>query len=223
MMDVIAAHRTALADALAELSPSQWQGASLCTGWTPAHVLAHQTMPFRVSEQDFMAGMQRCGGDFTRLSNEIADRDSKIPPAELVALLRDNAENPWSPPGGGLSGALSHDVIHGLDMTWLLDLNYDIPVAAMTAVLTSITTPLSLHPDDALAAEVRTEASGETLFGFPLAGLRIMATDVGWSVGKGAELTGSSRDVLPLLAGRSVPRERFRGDGVELAWAQTTR
>ncbi len=223
MMDVIAAHRAVLAGTLAQLTPDQWRGASLCAGWTPAHVLAHQTMPFRMSEQEFMAGMQRCDGDFARFSNEIADRDSKLPPAELVAVLRDNAENPWSPPGGGLSGALSHDVIHGLDMTWLLDLNYDIPPAAMTTVLTSITTPLSLHADDALAAEVRTKANGETLFGVPLAGLRITATDVGWSTGEGAELSGSSRDLLPLLAGRSVPRDRFRGDGVELAWAQPTR
>ena len=142
MMDLIAAHRRALADALDELTPGQWRGQSLCAGWTPAHVLAHQTMPFRISEQDFMAGLQRCGGDFTRFSDEIAARDSQLPPADLVAVLRDNADNPWSPPGGGLVGALSHDVIHGLDITWPLGLGYEIPASAMTTVLDSITSPL---------------------------------------------------------------------------------
>ena len=52
MMDLIAAHRRALADALSELTPGQWRADSLCAGWTPAHVLAHLTMPFRISGED---------------------------------------------------------------------------------------------------------------------------------------------------------------------------
>jgi uncharacterized protein (TIGR03083 family) len=223
MMDVIATHRRALAAALDRLTPGQWQGPSLCAGWTPAHVLAHQTMPFRIGEQDFMAGLQRCGGDFTKLSDEIAARDSQLPPSLLVAALRDNADDPWSPPGGGLSGALSHDVIHGLDMTWLLGLPYEIPAPAMTAVLDSITRPLTLDPADAVAADVRVDADGRTLFGFPLAGLKVSAPDVDWSAGEGDELVGRGRDLLPLLAGRRIPRERFTGDGVARAWSLADR
>jgi hypothetical protein len=34
-----------------------------------------------------------------------------------VDLLRRNIDNPWQPPGGGATAALSHDVIHGLDVT----------------------------------------------------------------------------------------------------------
>ncbi len=94
MMDLIAAHRRALADALDGLTAEQWQGESLCAGWTPVHVLAHQTMPFRISKTEFMTGLQRCGGDFTAFSDQIAGRDSHLPPAELVAVLRDNADNP---------------------------------------------------------------------------------------------------------------------------------
>jgi uncharacterized protein (TIGR03083 family) len=218
-MDVIAAHRRALAAALDRLTPGQWQGQSLCAGWTPAHVLAHQTMPFRIDEQEFMAGLQRCGGDFTKLSDEIAARDSRLLPSDLVAALRDNADNPWSPPGGGLAGALSHDVIHGLDMTWLLGLPYEIPAPAMMAVLDSITRPLTLGPADPVAADVRVEADTRTLFGFPLADIKVSAPDVGWSAGEGAELVGQSRDLLPLLAGRHIPRERFTGDGVARAWS----
>lgn len=223
MMDVIAAHRRALAAALDKLTPGQWRGQSLCAGWTPAHVLAHQTMPFRITEQDFMAELQRCGGDFTRLSDEIAARDSQLRPFDLIAALRDNADNPWSPPGGGLAGALSHDVIHGLDMTWLLGLGYEIPVPAMTAVLDSITRPLNLEPEDAVAADVRVEADSQTLFGFPLDGIKVSAPDVSWSAGEGEEIVGQSRDLLPLLAGRVIPRERFTGDGVARAWSMADR
>ncbi len=216
MMDLIAAHRRALADALTKLTPDQWQSESLCAGWTAAHVLAHQTMPFRISVEEFMAGLQRCGGDFTTFSDEIAARDSRLPPADLVAVLRDNADNPWSPPGGGLAGALSHDVIHGLDIGWPLRLAYEIPASAMTLVLTSITSPLELDAGDVLAGEVRAGAGSKTLFGFPLSGIRVSATDLDWSVGDGAELAGRSRDLLPLLAGRQIPRELFHGDAAPL-------
>jgi uncharacterized protein (TIGR03083 family) len=206
MMDLISAHRRALADALATVAPDQWRGESLCAGWTPAHVLAHQTMPFRMTTEEFMAGLQRAGGDFTTFSDEIAARDSELPPAEMISAMRENADTPWSPPGGGLAGALSHDVIHGLDISWPLALEYEIPERAMTQVLDSVTSQGS-----------------QTLFGFPLAGVRVTATDLGWSAGQGAKLTGHSRDLLPLLAGRRIPRERFDGDGVARVWPVAAR
>jgi uncharacterized protein (TIGR03083 family) len=219
MMDLIAAHRRALTGALSQLSADQWHGASLCAGWTPAHVLAHQTMPFRISEAEFMAGMQQCGGDFTKFSDEIAERDCNIPAAELVAVLLDNAENQWAPPGGGLRGALSHDVIHGLDITWPLGLAYEIPVEAITMVLGSITGPLALPGDAVVAADVQPGAERTTLFGFPLDGIRVSATDLDWSVGQGAELSGRGRDLLPLLAGRKISPELFSGPGADRAWS----
>jgi uncharacterized protein (TIGR03083 family) len=206
MMEVIAAHRRSLAAALDGLTADQWRARSLCAGWTAAHVLAHQTMPFRISEQDFMAGLQRYGGDFTRFSDEIAERDSQLPPTELVAVLRDNADTPWAPLGGGLTGALSHDVIHGLDITWPLGLEYEIPALAATTVLDALTEP-----------------GGRSLFGFPLDGIRVTATDVDWSAGHGDELTGRSRDLVPLLAGRAVPHEPFAGAGAARAWSLAAR
>jgi uncharacterized protein (TIGR03083 family) len=206
MMDVIASHRQALAEALDSLRADQWQAPSLCAGWTAAHVLAHQTMPFRISEADFLAGLQHHGGDFTKFSDEVAERDSNLPPASLVAVLRDNAETPWSPPGGGLTGALTHDVIHGLDILWPLGVGYEISERAMTMVL------------DALVS-----TGSQTLFGFPLEGIRMAASDVDWSAGDGAELTGRSRDLVPLLARRAVPHGLFYGPGAARAWSLADR
>src|SRR5215472_4388590 len=206
MMDVISAHRRALADALDGLTPEQWRGESLCAGWSPAHVLAHQTMPFRISAEEFMAGLQNCGGDFTAFSDQVAARDSKLPPADMIGALRDNADTPWSPPGGGLPGALSHDVIHGLDICWPQGIEYEIPSRALTLVLDSLTSQRS-----------------QSLFGFPLAGIKVTATDVDWSAGAGAELAGSSRDLVPLLAGRQIPRDRFGGAGASRAWPVTSK
>jgi uncharacterized protein (TIGR03083 family) len=206
MMDVIAAHRRSLAGALDTLTAAQWGAPSLCAGWTATHVLAHQTMPFRISEPDFLAGLQHHGGDFTKFSDEIAERDSKLPPHELVAVLRANADTPWRPPGGGLTGALSHDVIHGLDIAWPLSLAYEIPKQAATTVLDSLV------------------ASGDqSLFGFPLDGIRVTATDLDWSAGRGEELTGRSVDLVPLLAGRAVPLELFGGPGATRAGSLAAR
>jgi uncharacterized protein (TIGR03083 family) len=199
MMDLIAAERRALADALDGLTRTQWQGPSMCDGWTPAHVLAHLTMPFRISPPEFMAGLERCGGDFTTFSDEVAERDSHLPQAELVGVLRDNADNPWSPPGGGLAGALSHDVIHGLDMTRPSDIHYSIPDRALIAVLESITSP-----------------GDHTHFGVPLDGVRFEATDLDWSRGAGANVRGHGRDLVLLLAGRQVPGEAFEGEAASL-------
>jgi hypothetical protein len=60
-------------------------------------VVAHLTMPFRISPQEFAAGLEKAGGQFGEFSDAVASRDSQLPQAELVAALRDNADNPWQP------------------------------------------------------------------------------------------------------------------------------
>jgi len=219
MLDLIAAHRRALTDALASLTAEQWRGPSLCAGWTPAHVLAHLTMPFRISAPEFLAGIERCGGDFTKFSDQVAERDSSLPPSSLIAILAENADNPWEPPGGGLIGALSHDVIHGLDIAWPHGLRYDIPADAMRAVLDSVTSPLPPAVRSPLAADRARGDQDTTIFGFALAGIQVIATDLGWDAGTGAEVAGTGRDLLPLLAGRQIPVDRFRGSGTARLWS----
>lgn len=203
MMDLIAAERRALADALDGLSTAQWHAPSLCAGWTVAHVAAHLTMPFRISADEFAAGLREARGQFTEFSDAVADRDSRLPQADLVAALRDNADNPWSPPGGGLAGALSHDVIHGLDITWPLGIDRQAADPAMITVL-----DLTVSPGD------------HTVFGFPLDDLELRASDLDWSFGRGAAVTGRGRDLLPLLAGRPIPGELFSGAGTQLLGAR---
>jgi len=204
MMDLITAERRALADALSGLSTAQWHAPSLCAGWTVAHVAAHLTMPFRISTNEFAAGLRQARGQFTEFSDAVAERDSRLPQADLVAALRDNAENPWRPPGGGLAGALSHDVIHGLDITWPLGIDHQAASPAMITVL-----DLTVSPGD------------RTLFGFPLDGLELRASDLDWSFGRGAALHGRGRDLLPLLAGRPIPGEVFTGAGAQRIGAHT--
>ena len=61
------------------------------------------------------------------MSDAIARQDAARPAAQLIAAVRDNAEHPWKPPGGGYQGALTHDVIHGLDISCALRIEQHIP------------------------------------------------------------------------------------------------
>lgn len=198
MMDLIASERRELADVLSGLSAVQWRAPSLCAGWTTAHVVAHLTMPFRISEREFALGMEQARGQFEEFSDAVASRDSRLPQADLVAALRDNADNPWSPPGGGYAGALSHDIIHGLDITWPLSIEYPVAGQAMITVL------------DLIVGQ-----SGRSLFGFPLDGIELKASDLEWSSGTGAPLVGQSRDLLLLVAGRTIPGDLFSGPSAQ--------
>ena len=63
------------------------------------------------------------------MSDRCARRDAAaLSSAELTEALASNANHPWKPPGGGHIGALTHDVIHGLDITEALGLR--LPVKA---------------------------------------------------------------------------------------------
>ncbi|GAA2755319.1 maleylpyruvate isomerase family mycothiol-dependent enzyme [Actinopolymorpha rutila] len=193
LMDLIAAERRTLSEVLGNLDAGQWRAPSLCAGWTVSHVVAHLTMPFRISEQEFADAMRRAGGQFTVMSDEVAERDSRLPTASLVAALNDNVHTPWSPPGGGLAGALSHDVIHGLDIARPLGIEYPIPDDALTTVL------------DLITGTGHTGTDGANPFGFRLDGHCLSATDLDWSAGSGEMVAAPARDLVLLAAGRRLP------------------
>src|SRR5512140_2720614 len=116
--DMIAAERAELAEVLTGLPAAGWDDPTLCAGWRVREVVAHITMPFRYSRGRFAFELARSRGAFNVIADRCARRDAAVmSPDELVAALRSNASDPWKPPGGGYAGALTHDVIHGLDIT----------------------------------------------------------------------------------------------------------
>jgi uncharacterized protein (TIGR03083 family) len=192
----IAAERRSIADVLDGLSAEQWAAPSLCEAWTVRHVVAHLTMPFRYSTGRFMIKLAKAGGSFQRMSDGVADADAALPIAELVAAVRDNAEKRWKPPGGGFEGAITHDVIHGLDITSPLRIDRTIAVDAIKTVLDTITSP-----------------RGRKHFGVDIDGIALQATDIDWSCGSGAAMTGRAQDLALYLSGRRVPDGTVFGAG----------
>lgn len=129
------AERRRLVGLLETLSPQQWAAPSLCDGWRVREVVAHITMPYRHSTLRVLRGMIAARGRFDVFADRIARADTAaLSDTELLASLRRNIEHPWRPPGGGQAGALSHDVIHGLDITEPLGLPAP-PPARIAAVL----------------------------------------------------------------------------------------
>ena len=121
--DMIAAERTELAEVLGKLPAERWDDPTLCAGWRVREVVAHISMPFRYSGRRFGFELARSRGRFNAMADRCARRDAAVmSPDELVTALRSNASHPWKPPGGGYQGALTHDVIHGLDITEALGL-----------------------------------------------------------------------------------------------------
>jgi uncharacterized protein (TIGR03083 family) len=179
------AERERLAGIFDDLSPEQWDTPSLCEGWRVREVVAHITMPFRTKPLGAIAGAIGAGFSFSKY----ADRDARstaheMSGTELVHLLRRNIGNPWQPPGGGGAGALSHDVIHGLDATEPLGL--PAPSADRIALVLA----------SAGARQLR-------YFGVDLRGQRLIATDADVSLGNGPNVVPMTvKDILLVATGR---------------------
>jgi uncharacterized protein (TIGR03083 family) len=195
LQPAVAAEFASLASLLADASSEQWDTSSLCAGWRVREVIAHLTMAARYPEQEFMAELQRCGFDFTKLSNEIASRDAKLPTGELVACLRAEVMQHWTPPGGGYHGALNHVVIHGLDVTVPLGVPRRSPDETIRIVLDDLT-----------------REGGHAHFGMDIDGRYLAASDLDWSYGSGAPLRGSAGELAVALCGRAVPAGRLDGE-----------
>jgi uncharacterized protein (TIGR03083 family) len=125
---------TGLADLLAS-SPALWDAPTLCVKWQVRHLVAHVSMPARLSPESYGAEMAAAGGDFGVLSDTVAARDGALPVEDLLAQLRSPGLHQWQPPGGGAGGALSHAVIHSLDVTVASGLPSVAPDEAVSAVL----------------------------------------------------------------------------------------
>jgi uncharacterized protein (TIGR03083 family) len=190
----IAGEYTALADLLESGGLDVWDAPSLCEGWRTREVVAHMTMPARYPGPAFMAELEAAGGDFTRLSNTVAARDGALPVAALVADLRSDVLHGWQPPGGGVDGALTHCVIHELDIVEAVPVERRVPEARIMRVLGIVAAP-----------------DAPNMFGVDLNGVELQADDLVWSAGAGAPVTGPAQALALVACGRLLPAGRLGG------------
>jgi uncharacterized protein (TIGR03083 family) len=194
--DMIAAQRIELAEDLAGLAGTSWDEPTLCAGWRVREVVTHITMPFRYSRGRFALELAKSRGRFNEMADRVARRDAaQMSPADLAGAIRSNAGHPWKPPGGGFTGALAHDLIHGLDITVPLGLARPVPEERLRLVLPGSLTDRSVR-----------------FFGVDLDGTELRSSDMEWTLGSGAPLTGTAADLLLVLSGRTLPPGRLTGE-----------
>jgi uncharacterized protein (TIGR03083 family) len=197
---VIAEQRRALADLLADLPDDDWERASLCREWRVKDVAAHLALtPQSPGALRILAMGLRAGGNFDRLNRDLARAHADRPAARLVAELRDLADSRRKPAITTLDNLLFDTLVHVQDIAVPLGLPAPMPLEA-----------------------ARAGADRVWRMGWPfwarrrLRGLRLVATDVDWSAGEGAEVHGPVQDLLLLLTGRTgVALPRLGGPGTQ--------
>ena len=196
---LVAVERIRAADMLAGLDREQWQARSLCEAWTVQELAGHMIMPFRVSVPAMLMGLVKARGDFDSFSSKVSARLGLLPVDELIGILRENAENRFTPPGHGPSAPLTDIVVHTRDVARPLGLDTVAPLGTLRAVL-----------DFLVSAKARR--------GFVprgrLDGLRLVATDQNWSHGTGAIVEGPSEALMLAVAGRRATLGDLGGDGL---------
>ncbi|MGK5628206.1 maleylpyruvate isomerase family mycothiol-dependent enzyme [Streptomyces sp. URMC 123] len=194
----IAAERRELAAVLDGLPAAEWDAPTLCAGWRVREVAAHMSLGFRYSLGAVALELLKARGSLHRMTDRCARKDAAVlSTEELAAALRDNAHHPWTPPVGGITSALGHDVVHGLDITVALGLDRRVPEDRLRVLLDAVT-PKSTR-----------------FFGARLDGVELRATDLDWSFGTGAPLIGAAQDLLLVAFGRKLPAGHLQGEAPE--------
>jgi uncharacterized protein (TIGR03083 family) len=191
------AEREELLDLLERLTPAQWRTPSLCGGWTVRDVVAH------VLSYDEL-GPRQLAGRFAR-GLFLVDRTNAIgleanagrTPAELVELLRAHLTPSGLPAGMGGAIGLTDGLIHHQDIRR--------PLGRPRTV-----------PAERLVPALRTALFGPVLRGvLRVRDVRLVATDVHWTFGRGPEVRGTGEALLMAVAGRRAVAEELQGPGRE--------
>jgi uncharacterized protein (TIGR03083 family) len=191
------AEREELLDLLEGLAPEQWQTPSLCAGWTVhdvvAHVLSYEDLGPRQLAARFADGRL-----LVSRINAIGVRESAArTPADMVEQLRSHLTPRGFTAGLGGAIALTDGLIHQQDIRRPLDRPRTIPA-------------------DRLVPALRVALFGPVLRGWlRVRDVRLVATDIDWSSGRGPEVRGTGEALLLAVAGRPAVSGELSGPGSE--------
>ena len=197
MSDAVREEMLDLAERLAALDEGQWNGPSLCDQWRIRDVLAHVVA---AAEGTFgvrwiFTSMLHHGFDHDRWVAADGRARGRAHPATLLSALRNTATDPEAPPRS-VKG-LMHVLIHGQDICRPLGIGRELPASHLLPVA-------DLIKDDRLVFGTKKR----------IAGCRLTATDMDWSHGSGATVTGPAEALVMLMAGRMVALDDLSGDGI---------
>jgi uncharacterized protein (TIGR03083 family) len=193
------AERLDIADLLESLDDSQLRAPSLCAGWDIITVGAHLAVTVSTTFTVFMAALIKHGGNVHRANDRLARKMATRPPADVIEILRLSADLQLAPPRAGPLAALTDVLIHAGDIRRPLHLPHDPSADRVRAALEFLTGPRTV-------GFVRRHA---------LDGLKLVAEDVGFAFGSGAEVAGRGADVMMAVSGRNSVIRELHGPGVD--------
>ena len=136
--DKVAVHRRRIADVLEGLDEAQLATPSLCEGWTVQEVAGHLTSGWNLGWSKFLWGVIKARGDFNAANIKFGKQLGDRPIAEIVAELRDNADNRFTPPGIGSEAPLSDAWIHAQDMFLPLGITYAVALEDVMPIVPAL-------------------------------------------------------------------------------------
>jgi uncharacterized protein (TIGR03083 family) len=196
-LDLAQSERQDLADLLDTLTPEQWGHETLCAGWTVRDVAAH-TVGFEGVPLPGLVKLFVRGRFQTDRINDVAiERLAALSPSEVVAAIRAHSRPTGMNAGLGGRLALTDNMIHHQDIRRPLGMPRVIPVDRLVPALDFV------RRSPTIRGAKRTR------------GVRLIATDLDWSAGDGAEVRGPGEALLMVMAGRRDALRDLVGPGVQ--------
>jgi uncharacterized protein (TIGR03083 family) len=197
--DIVAAGRRELADELDTFTPKQWDTQSLCNRWRVRDVVGHVIATAEITFGSAFVAMVKAGFRLDTMLEREARRLGDHSTEELVPRLRRDLDSRATPPGAKPVDVLSDLVVHTEDIRRPLGLIRPLP--------------------EDRARQVADHLKGQGARFLPakkrIDGLRLVATDIDWSTGNGAEVRGPIESLIMAMAGRKVALADLTGDGVD--------
>jgi uncharacterized protein (TIGR03083 family) len=201
---LIHAERAALADTLETLTPRQWDARSLCTGWTVRITAAHVLSGAEQTPANFFRGMLGSGFRFNTFIDRAAHRMGALEPDQIVDRLRLRTATTNHPPAPVMA-MLGEVVVHREDLLRPLGLQGTPSEEALDACL-----------------DMYTSANFPVGGKKRIQGLRLVATDTGWTHGTGPQVSGPGLSLMLAMTGRAVGLDDLSGDGAALIGQRMT-
>ncbi len=196
LRNMVEAEQADFASLLRPLTPAQWVTPSLCQGWSVYDTVIHIAIHAHTGATERIIGLARAG--FSE------DRQMEPERARTTDELVDWLESPATLGGRfTILTQLSELVIHQQDVRRPLGIARQIPSERLSVVLDF---GIALTGLTSTMANSRRRSKG----------LRLVASDIGWSAGTGPEVRGPGEAILMALNGRADSLRELAGDGTRL-------
>jgi uncharacterized protein (TIGR03083 family) len=197
VMALARAEREDLLRLVEGLTPEQWRAPSLCEGWTVRDVVAHMLSYEELGPRQLAARFARGLFLVNRVNAVGLAENAGRTPAELVDLLREHLTPSGLTAGMGGAIGLTDGLVHQQDIRR--------PLGEQRVI-----------PAERLVPALRTALYGPVLRGvLRVRDVRLVATDMAWTFGRGPEVRGTGEALLMAVAGRKAVAEELDGPGAD--------